>query len=313
MLVSSMALCLALYTDAPDAGHSTTPRLVVAPNRSTILQRDHLPLLALVKNPGKTDIRIMHRQRTSFGEYVRFEVRDGDTWRSIRTMNDLATNLDGAGYGSANPERGRAILARSTYAELPVLLRDGGSFLFEKPGHVELRGVVFTHDGKLVSESITIAVLPRSAEDLRRIEAASKVLHYLELKVLEWVFPQKLTALVDTGGNIAQTLDNTRVLQEYVRSGSVDGVRVATDTICDTLKGRLDGVNFNLALDRLAEHGVKMRGWELVRNVIAAQTYDSFRREEALRAIRRLNDPTAAEGKTRRDLGDNSDEPIESD
>lgn len=313
MYLANVALCVALYVHAPGASDSNSPRLVVVPNRSTILQRDHLALLAMVENPGNADIRIIHGRRTNFGEYIRFEVRDGKKWRSIRTMKDLGTNLNGDGYGSGDTERGRAILAHATYAELPALLRDGDSFLFENPGQVELRGVVSTQDRKIVSEPIAITVMPRSAEELQRIGAASKDLIYLELRVLEWVFPQSVTALADVRGNIAQTIDNARVVQEFVHSGTVDGVRVPREKICDTLKARFDRVNFNIALDRLAEHGAKMRDWELVRGVVAAQSYDSSRREETLRALRYLTDPTAAEGKTRRDFGDNSDDPIESD
>jgi hypothetical protein len=147
---------------------------------------------------------------------------------------------------------------------------------------------------------------------LERIAKAGRLLHYLEFYTLRWKPPDEIKELREVGGNVGLAIDNALLLQTYAKTRMLDGLDAPRDRICDLLKDRLDPVSWKIALERLGKHFMP-GDREGMFYVASAMPHDSWYRRELLRCVRRLADPASHLPWVRRDFGEPSDEPVDSD
>jgi hypothetical protein len=294
----SAAICVSylLCGDVPGIGKATTlPRIVVIPNSKAILQRDHLWLMAVVENRATSDIKITSEPAVG-GRCATFEVREGESWKSVSVMNELRV--------PCRDFMGRTVLAGCTYAEFAALQRDATRFVFGVSGKYEVRAKVETSIGPLVSEPVAITVDARSPDHLRQIDLATDVLGKLDLRTLRGTLPENLLALTGVGGNIQRSLDNARLLQEYATTGTVDGLKVELEKLPELLRQRLDPVNKEMALQLLAQHFMRTEELPGLKVVARTMSHDSLQRREVLQQLRFRADPTTPQWSVRSDFGD---------
>jgi len=310
MIWTTAVIYCVLGADVPTGSpvSSGTINVIVIPNVVTLKQRDHLRLMCVVENRGKSDLTIRHSPHDSVGDYGQLLVRKGDTWQGLLTMQEQA--LGGPICGKMV---GRALLAGSAYAEFSAVLRHGDSFLFEAPGKYELRAAVRLPDGVLTSRPVTITVESRSPEDQRRIKDAADALPRLDIRDLRWPLPEQLKRLEDVGGNIGRDLRNIKTLQEYASTGTIEGKHVPVDSVCEVLRKRLDPVSWETGMQLVGQHFMNREDRQGMTAVAQALTHDSSRRHAILRHLRFLADPTAPHWSIRRDFGQPGDERVDSD
>jgi hypothetical protein len=309
-------LALALAADNPalgeESGPGQPPRVELEANATTILQRDPLFLMSLVQNRETADIRLFN-ERHETGAYAILYLRYSGEWRRIPTMEEIrARRLELEGE-----QKGRAVLSGSSFAEYHAIHREGrekSAFLFEEPGTYEVQAVVKTADRQLTSKPLIITVEARPTKDLERIAAASKQLRYLEFfRLQQWTPPDEVKALEDVGGNIGMAIRNALLLQEYARSGKIEGKEIPKDQISDFLKQRFDSISWTIALERLANQYWRWSDKEGMRCFARVMPHDSLERRELLRHMRLLAHPDDARYWIRQDFGRDGQELVESD
>jgi len=287
-----------------------TPRLVIVPNASTILQGDHLLVMVLVENPTTDEIRIFPDKKMPVDGYLRLLIRFGDGWSLVRSMRE---ERDGGGFGVASESKGRVVLGESTYAEFKVIQRQKSSFVFDRPGKFELLAAVRTASGVMESKPVEITVEARSESDIHRAEEIASKVSGLELGGLRWVEPDYLAGFRDLGGNIGRRIENALLLRDFTAGKRIDGRVLTPQDLPEFLRTRFDRVSWEYSLLRLAHFYEGPGDWNAVRQVLAPVPHDSFERRGSLNLLRTFGNPLAIPAWIREDLGKPGTEVVESD
>jgi hypothetical protein len=304
-------VCLVFGADAPAStveGNSTSPpRVVVLANTTTILQRDPLLLATHFHNLSQVDVRLIDKPALRF-DYVDYYVRTSGEWRRVPTLQEVRSPRG----SSSERGIGRTVLSKSVFAQCDVIHRAEDAFLFENVGEYEIRAVLQTTVGQMISQPVKVSVEARPMSDLKRITEAAKVLHYLEFLTLQWNPPEKIKALEELGGNVGLTIRNARQLQEMMKAGNAGQLKYPKDRIEELLE-QVDPVSREIALDRLAKHTTRWSDREGMQYLASMMANDSLERREMLRHMRLLRGDDQRPQWIRSDFGKEGEDVVESD
>lgn len=240
-----------------------SPRLVLTPNRAKILQRDNLLVRVVFDNPSASDVKVVVEPPYLHGpHYFRLELLDRGKWRQIYRFNDEDL------LGQEIPYS-RTFAAKSTYAEYNWIQTTKGKFYFETPGKYELRGVAATETGEIKSAPVTITVTERPGEELKRTTGGPA------FKALRYDLHPGFVAMKDLSGNSGATIRNFLLVQEFARSGRVDGKEIPIEKMVEVLKPRMDDVSWEYGLNLLGKYLVSRQDAYRLQQVVVAMPYES--------------------------------------
>lgn len=271
---SALALCLlctgagvpdAVLPAGSDEDRVASPRLIVTPNRVKIAQRDNLLVRVVFQNPTTSEVEVVVEPPHLDTHYFRLELRERSAWKHIYRIFD--ENL----VGQLRPLRA-SFSAHSTYAEYNWIQYDKGKFHFEKPGTYELRAVATTDVGEIMSAPVSITVVERERTELGRTTGGP------DFKALQYDLHKRFMDMKDLSGNSGASIRNFILVQEFARTGMVDGKHVPIEILERTLKPRMDDVSWEYGLSLLGGYYVSKQDVFCLQHVVNAMPYQSAER-----------------------------------